>query len=102
MLATPIELSDGSAGTQLVAQSLGDVQNTVSQLITLFVIIGAAAVVVLAGVGYFLVRASLRPLRDVERTAAMIAAGDLSHRVPDADPADRGWPALRSVERDAG
>jgi signal transduction histidine kinase len=86
VLATPIALSDGSAGTQLVAQSLSDVQNTVSQLITLFVIIGAAAVVVLAGLGYFLIRASLRPLRDVERTAAMIAAGDLSHRVPDADP----------------
>ena len=86
VLATPIALSDGSAGTQLVAQSLSDVQNTVSQLITLFMIIGAAAVVVLAGVGYFLIRASLRPLRDVERTAAMIAAGDLSHRVPDADP----------------
>jgi len=86
VLATPIELTDGSGGTQLVAQSLGDVQNTVSQLITLFVIIGGAAVVVLAGVGYFLVRASLRPLREVERTAAKIAAGDLSHRVPDADP----------------
>ena len=40
VLATPIELTDGSGGTQLVAQSLGDVQNTVSQLITLFVIIG--------------------------------------------------------------
>jgi two-component system OmpR family sensor kinase len=44
------------------------------------------AVVVLAGVGYVVVRASLRPLRAVERTAADIAAGDLSHRVPGADP----------------
>ena len=86
VLATPIELSGGSVGTQLVAQSLSDVHNTVSQLIMLFVIIGAAAVVLLAGVGYFLVRASLRPLHEVERTAAMIAAGDLSNRVPDADP----------------
>jgi len=32
------------------------------------------------------VRASLRPLREVELTAARIADGDLSHRVPAADP----------------
>jgi two-component system OmpR family sensor kinase len=33
-----------------------------------------------------LVRASLRPLREVERAATRIAAGDLAHRVPEADP----------------
>jgi two-component system, OmpR family, sensor kinase len=81
-----IPLADGSTGTLLVAQSLSDVSNTVNRLVGLFVIIGAVAVVVLAGVGYLVVRASLRPLREVERTAARIAGGDLSHRVPDADP----------------
>ncbi len=49
-------------------------------------VIGAVAVVVLAGVGYVVVRASLRPLREVETHRGRIAAGDLSHRVPDADP----------------
>ena len=32
-------------------------------------------------------RASLRPLTDIEQTAAAIAAGDLSRRVPEHDPA---------------
>jgi two-component system, OmpR family, sensor kinase len=85
VVSRPVTLADGSQGTLLVAQSLDDVDNTVNQLILLVAIIGAAGAVVLAGVGYMLVRASLRPLRDVERTAAKIAAGDLSSRVPDAD-----------------
>jgi signal transduction histidine kinase len=40
---------------------------------------------VLGGAGYLLVRNSLRPLREVERTAQAIAAGDLSQRVPVGD-----------------
>ncbi len=40
----------------------------------------------LAIVGVAIVRASLRPLRDIEQTAQAIAAGDLSRRVPDQDP----------------
>ena len=43
-------------------------------------------IVGLAIVGVAIVRASLRPLRDIERTAQAIAAGDLSRRVPDQDP----------------
>jgi two-component system, OmpR family, sensor kinase len=38
--------------------------------------------VLLAAVGWFAVRAGLRPLRRIETTAAAIAAGDLSSRVP--------------------
>ena len=40
----------------------------------------------LALVGVALVRASLRPLTDIEQTAEGIAAGDLTRRVPDRDP----------------
>ena len=36
--------------------------------------------------GVAVVRASLRPLADIEKTARAIAAGDLSRRVPDQDP----------------
>jgi two-component system OmpR family sensor kinase len=86
VLATPITLADGTTGTLLIAQSLDEVQSTVDRLIRLFLAIGAVTVVVLAGVGYLVVRASLRPLRAVETTAARIAGGDLTHRVPDADP----------------
>ncbi|MDT4922282.1 MAG: two-component system, OmpR family, sensor kinase, partial [Pseudonocardiales bacterium] len=86
VLAVPYDLSDGSTGTLLIAQSLGPVDSTVQHVELLALVIGAVTVVVLAGVGYVVVRASLRPLRAVERTAGDIAAGDLSHRVPDADP----------------
>lgn len=86
VLATPVTLPDGSAGTLLIAQGLHDVQNTIKRLELLLLLIGAAAVVISAGVGYVVVRASLRPLREVEATAAKIAAGDLTRRVPDADP----------------
>jgi two-component system OmpR family sensor kinase len=84
--AMPVTLTNGGPGTLFVAQSLADVQSTVSRLSTLLLVIGAVSVVVLAGVGYLVVRASLRPLRQVEHTAAQIAAGDLSQRVTEADP----------------
>jgi two-component system OmpR family sensor kinase len=86
VLAEPITASDGSSGTLLVAQSLADVNNTLNHLTIVLVVIGAVALVVIAGVGYLVVRASLRPLRAVEHTAAKIAAGDLTHRVPLLDP----------------
>ena len=86
VLAQPIGLTDGSTGTMLISQNLGSVDNTISRLTVLLAIIGAGAVVVFAGVGYLVVRLSLRPLRTVEQTAAAIAGGDLTQRVPVADP----------------
>ena len=82
----PTTLSDGKAGTLLVAQSLGDVRGTVGRLTTLFAGIGGVAVLLIAGLGYLAVRTSLRPLDQVERTAAAIAGGDLTQRVPSIDP----------------
>ena len=73
-------------GALLVAQSLTDVDHTVSRLESLELVIGLAVLVVLAALGSLLVRRSLRPLTDVEHTAAAIAAGDLSQRVPSGDP----------------
>ena len=73
-------------GQVLVAQSLSDVDHTVGRLQLLELLIGIGVVVVLAGAGYFVVRRSLRPLTEVEHTAAAIADGDLSQRVPVAHP----------------
>jgi two-component system OmpR family sensor kinase len=39
----------------------------------------------MAIIGVAVVRASLRPLSDIERTAQQIAAGDLTRRVPETD-----------------
>ncbi|HET9253739.1 MAG TPA: HAMP domain-containing sensor histidine kinase [Pseudonocardiaceae bacterium] len=80
LLAAP--LPDGS-GSLLVATSLADAEATLSQVISLEVRIGGVVLVLLAGVGYLMVRGTLRPLARVKDTAEAIAAGDLTRRVPE-------------------
>jgi two-component system OmpR family sensor kinase len=69
-----------------VAIDLSDVQSTVRALIYAQVGIGMAVLLVLGVVGYAVVHRSLRPLVEVEQTAAAIAAGQLDRRVPQRDP----------------
>jgi two-component system OmpR family sensor kinase len=70
----------------MVGRNLADVDHTVKQLLWIDVLAGGAVLIVLASAGAAVVRASLKPLRDIERTAGAIAAGDLSQRVPDPEP----------------
>lgn len=74
------------SGTVVVALPLDDVSATVTRLVVLEAAIGGAVLVLLAGLGYVVVRRSLTPLDSVERTAEAIAAGDLTQRVPEGDP----------------
>ncbi len=83
VLAVPLTREPGSA---LIAQSLTDVQQTVRQMVGLQIAVGVILLVVLAGVGSYVVRRNLRGLVDVENTAVAIAGGDLSRRVPERDP----------------
>jgi two-component system OmpR family sensor kinase len=76
-------LPDGTALT--VAQSMAEVDSVVSRLIWTEVLIGAAVLVLLATLGAAVVRKSLRPLVEVERTAEAIAGGDLTRRVPERE-----------------
>jgi len=73
--------------TLIVGYDLGDINGTISQLAGIDLIVSVIIIIGLALVGIAIVRASLRPLTDIEQTAAAIAAGDLSRRVPDHDPA---------------
>jgi two-component system OmpR family sensor kinase len=73
---------DGS-GTVAVAESLSDVDHTVNHVILLEGGIGLVALVLMGLAGYVLISRSLRPLVSVEHTAAAIAAGDLTQRVPE-------------------
>ena len=75
-----------AGGALVVAAPLDDVASTVGRLVGLEVVIGAIVLVVFAGLGYGAVRTSLRPLVEVEQTAAAIAGGDLSRRIPTRDP----------------
>ncbi len=83
VLAVPLADGDGSVA---VALSLDDVDAAVDRMRTLCLALGVSCLAVLAVAGWFAVRAGLRPLRRIEQTAAAIAAGDLSHRVPYAAP----------------
>jgi two-component system, OmpR family, sensor kinase len=73
--------------TLIVGVDLGDINGTISQLAGIDLIVSVIIIAGLGIVGVAIVRASLRPLTDIERTARAIAAGDLSRRVPDQDPA---------------
>ena len=68
-------------GHLVIAYSLGDLDSTVTRLEAADALAGAVAIVLLAGVGLPLVRASLAPLKKIESTAAAIAGGDLSRRI---------------------
>jgi len=59
---------------------------TIGKLTSIDLIVSIIALAGLAIAGITLVRASLRPLTDIEQTAEGIAAGDLSRRVPVRDP----------------
>jgi len=56
-----------------------------ARLVATQVVVGLVILVLLGSAAYVLVRNSLRPLTEVERTARAIAAGDLSQRVPAGD-----------------
>jgi two-component system, OmpR family, sensor kinase len=76
----------GPHGLTTVAVDLSDVQHTVRSLIWLQFGIGVAVLVVVGIVSFAVVQRSLRPLSEVEQTAAAIASGQLDRRVPERDP----------------
>lgn len=70
-------------GTLVIGQSLGDVGDTVGQMIAVLVVVGLAVLVLVGLLGWLVVRRALRPLRQVEDVAGKIADGDLAQRVPE-------------------
>ncbi len=76
----------GPHGLTTVAVDLSDVQHTVRSLVWLQFGIGVAVLVVVGIVSFAVVQRSLRPLSEVEQTAAAIASGQLDRRVPERDP----------------
>src|SRR4051812_19093087 len=75
-----------AGGYVVVGTDLRDVARTAGRLVGVEIVVGSIVLVLVAGLGVAIVRASLRPLGNIEHTAEAIAAGDLSRRVPDADP----------------
>jgi two-component system OmpR family sensor kinase len=83
VLALPLPSNLGSVA---IAQSLNDVDRTLSRLQWLYFLIGSVIVGLIAFASRTMIKVGLKPLSDVEDTAAQIAAGDLSARLPDAKP----------------
>ncbi|MFD7022994.1 sensor histidine kinase [Promicromonospora sukumoe] len=74
----------GEPAVLYVALPLGGIESTVS-ILTRTLILSGMGIVLLGGLtAWVLVERSLRSLRSVEHTAAQIAAGDLTQRVPEA------------------
>ena len=83
VLALPLPSNLGSVA---IAQSLNDVDRTLSRLQWLFFFIGFVIVGLIALASRTMIKVGLKPLSEVENTAEKIAAGDLSARLPDAKP----------------
>lgn len=73
-------------GSAAVALPMADVDATTARLRGILAAIGVAVILPGGVLGWWAVRRSLRPLREIEDVAGAIAAGDLSRRVPPAPP----------------
>ena len=70
----------------VVGVPLADTNSTLGRLVVVELLVGLLVLAAIGGAGYWLVRIGLRPLTDIEHTAAEIAAGDLSQRIDEAPP----------------
>ena len=69
----------------IIAAPLEEVDNTLSRLVLIELLVTGAVLAALTALGLWVVRLSLRPLKAIEATASAIAAGDLSRRVERAE-----------------
>ncbi|MFI6927550.1 sensor histidine kinase [Nonomuraea spiralis] len=72
--------------TLVVAVDLEEVDAITRRLVLIELLGGGGILLILAVAGVTIVRRSMRPLGQIERTAEAIAGGELGRRVPDADP----------------
>ena len=70
-------------GSLALALPLNGVSDAVRRLRLLITLIGLLVTAICAMLGWLAIRRAFLPLSEVEETAAAIAAGDLSRRVPD-------------------
>ena len=92
----PGALRDGSA-TFAVAVPLRGVDTTVQRMLSFAILIGMAVIAACALLGWYGVRRAFRPLTQIEDTAAAIAAGDLTRRIPEPTTRDEVASLSRSL-----
>ncbi|MGF7237364.1 MAG: ATP-binding protein [Frankia sp.] len=72
--------------TDLIALPMRPVSNATTRLILVESAAGAAVLALTGAAAWLLLGRGLRPLREVTRTAAAIAGGDLARRIPPGPP----------------
>jgi len=92
----PGQLRDGSA-TFAVAVPLRGVDTTIQRMLRFTILIGLAVIASCALLGWFGVRRAFRPLAQIEDTAAGIAGGDLTQRIPEPTSKDEVASLARSL-----
>ncbi|MHA7142583.1 sensor histidine kinase [Arthrobacter sp. Sr33] len=89
-------LSNGQ-GSVAIASSLATVNKSLEEAGQIIFFVGLGATMVASGIAFVAVTRQFRPLGRVERTAAAIAAGDLSRRVEVERPATEVGRLSRSL-----
>jgi two-component system OmpR family sensor kinase len=90
---------NGTPATFAVGVPLSSVNQTVKRLLGLAGVISAVALAGSALLGWYAVRRAFRPLAEIEDTAAGIASGDLSRRIPIREADDEISSLSRSLNR---
>jgi two-component system OmpR family sensor kinase len=82
-----VKVSEMDGRVMVIAEDLSDVDYAVGRLILIETLVGIGVLIALGLASVWIVRLSLKPLVAIERTAAAIAGGDLTQRVPELDRA---------------
>ncbi|WP_415856100.1 sensor histidine kinase [Sinomonas sp. G460-2] len=86
-IAIPVRItSTGERAAMLIALPLTSVDDAMNHTLLLEIVVGVLALALVFFVASWTVTRAFRPLRRVEKTAAAIAAGDLSQRVDEEAP----------------
>lgn len=86
MRVTDADTGASSTATLVIGADLTDTNAVIGSFASIFLGFGLVVVILSAAVTRMLVTSTLRPLRDVEATAARFASGDFSQRLSGATP----------------
>jgi len=89
-------VNDGSA-TWAVAVPLRGIDTTIARMLSFAILIDLVVIALCALLGWYGVRRAFRPLTQIEDTAAVIAAGDLTRRIPEPAAQDEVASLSRSL-----
>jgi two-component system OmpR family sensor kinase len=88
VITRPIVRSDKRIGTIRVGEPLASVERAQDGVAKAFFVAGSLTLLAALAAGYFVAARTADPLRRMARTAAVIDAGDLSHRIGATGPSD--------------